>query len=475
MPSPPDSVRRKPPADSPAAPRLRGNSHEKRVIALLEALFTHMPAPGADRGPAADLLLDTYLDAASPRKAEHFLAALRETPSPDLRALGWQRQCAFDAARGRFPSAWAAFHEATRLNPAAPALACLEVTTLMAEGRRDEARHKAGLWAMRLASNPARDFSDLIAHLHDMASHDPAVLTNDGPDQGHLISRILQRIDTWPAPVCHYRLREAAALSPDAGLARLEARWAAVSPFNDAAAPGAWVDMLLGERLSGQSFLILNDMAEMMRQAPVGNPASARALTRAFLLRGEALRGVVLDTLQAVDRPLPWRHPGNQPLLCLTADYARHFSAPGDGTVLAPLRWSVGVANPSDETGLRDLLVHCLASCGHAVEALAVADHANPDDSFSRHGRVLALLTLGQQDEARKALHECQTASPQIWKTLTATAPRKPRMTPGVYAIGGRDEAWIYRQNYLAFWKHAGALKWATGGQAPRPANDGEC
>ena len=233
--------------------------------------------------------------------------------------------------------------------------------------------------------------------------------------------------------------------------------------------------MLRGERLTGQSFLVLNDMAEMMQQAPVGNPASARALTRAFLLRGEALRRVVLDTLQAVDRPLPWRHPGNQPLLCLTADYARHFSAPGDDTVLAALRWSVGVANPSDETGLRDLLVHCLASCGHAAEALAVAEGANPDDSFSRHGRVLALFMLGQQDEARQALRDCQSTSPQIWKTLTATSPRKPRMTPGVYAIGGRDEAWIYRQRYLAFWKHAGALAWATGGQGPRPARDGEC
>ncbi|MBL8457858.1 MAG: hypothetical protein JNM92_00700, partial [Zoogloea sp.] len=77
MPSPPDTVRRKPPANSPDTPRPRGNSHERRVIALLEALFTHLPAPGTDRGPAADLLLDTYLDAASPRKAEYFLAALR--------------------------------------------------------------------------------------------------------------------------------------------------------------------------------------------------------------------------------------------------------------------------------------------------------------------------------------------------------------------------------------------------------------
>ncbi|MDD2988436.1 MAG: hypothetical protein PHI64_05675 [Zoogloea sp.] len=462
MPSPPDTVRRKPPADSPATPRLGGNSHERRVIALLEALFTHLPAPGTDRGPAADLILDTYLDAASPRKAEHFLAALRETPSPDLRALGWQRLCAFDAARGRFPSAWAAFDEAARLNPAAPALACLEVTTLMAEGRRDEARHKAGLWAMRLASNPARDFSDLIAHLHDMASHDPAVLTDDGPDQQRLIDRILQRIDAWPAPVCHYRLREAAALSPDPGLSRLEARWAAVSPFNDAATAGAWVDVLLGERLSGQSFLVLNDMAEMMQQAPVGNPASARAVTRTLLLRGEALRRVVLDTLHATDRHLPWRHPGNQPLLRLAADHARHFAAPGDDTALAALRWSVQVANPDDEAGLRDLLVHNLASCGHAAEALVVAAHAKPDDSFSRHGRVLALFSLGRLDEAQQALRECQANSPRIWATLSAAAPRKPKMRPGVYTVGGRDEAWIYRQAYLGYWTHTGALAWAA-------------
>lgn len=462
MPKPPPVLRLGPAPDNLPVTRTRsGRRHEERIITLLEALFPQLPGP--DPVPAADLILDTYLDAASTRQAERFLAALCNTGITRLRALGWQRQCAFDTARGRFSAAWAAYREATRLDPASPALACLEVTTLMAEGRRDEARRTADLWAARLSSNPPRDFSDLIAHLHDMARHDPAVLTDAGPDDGRVIERMLLHIDTWSAPACHYRLRKAASLAPNPALARLEADWTAVSPFNETTAPGAWLDVFLGDHLCGQSFLILNDMAEMMQQAPVGNPASARALTRAFLLRGEALRGVVLDTLQAVDRPLPWRHPGNQPLLCLTADYARHFSAPGDDTVLAALRWSVGVANPSDETGLRDLLVHCLASCGHAAEALAVAEGANPDDSFSRHGRVLALFMLGQQDEARQALRDCQSTSPHIWKTLTATAPRKPRMTPGVYAIGGRDEAWIYRQRYLAFWKHAGALAWATG------------
>lgn len=468
----------RPPADKPAvppaSPKQRGHSHEHRVIALLEALFSALPAPGNAPAPGADLLVDTYLDAATPRQAEHFLGALQRTPSTALRALGWQRQCALEAARGRFAAAWAAFHEATRLSPAAPALACLEVTTLMAEGRREEARSTAGLWAERLASNPEQDFSDLIAHLHDMARQDPTAPTDNGPDDGHLIERLLQQVDAWPAPACHYRLHKATALAPDRALARLESRWASVSPFNDAAAPGAWLEIFPGDPLCAQSFLVLNDMAEMMRQAPAGKPASPRALTRALLLRAEALRRVVLEALQACEQPLPWHHPGNQPLLCLAADHARHFAAPGDDTALAPLRWSVLIASPGDETGLRDLLVHSLVSCGHAAEALAVADCAGPDDTFSRHGRVLALLALGRLDDARNALHACQAGSPLIWKTLSAPAPRKPKIRPGVYTVGGRDEAWIYRQAYLGYWQHAGALAWATGAQ-PGPARGGEC
>lgn len=468
----------RPPGDSPAnrspAPKRRGNSHEHRVIALLEALFSALPTPGHAPASSADLLVDTYLDAATPRQAEHFLAALRHASPTALRALGWQRQCAFDAARGHFAAAWAAFHEATRLSPGAPALACLEVTTLMAEGRRDEARSTARLWATRLASNPARDFSDLIAHLHDMAHHDPAVLTDNGPDDGRLIERLLQHIDAWPTPACHYRLHKSIALAPRRALAGLESRWAMVSPFNDDAAPGAWLEMFLGEPLCAQSFLILNDMAEMMRQAPVGKPASTRPLTRALLLRGEALRQAVLEGLRACHQPLPWHHPGNQPLLCLTADHARHFAAPGDNTALTPLRWSVQIASPDDETGLLDLLVHTLTSCGHAAEALAVADQAGPDDAFSRHGRVLALFALGRLDEAGKALGDCQADSPLIWKTLVSPAPRKPKMRPGVYTVGGRDEAWIYRQTYLDYWRHAGALAWAANTQ-PGPAHGGEC
>ena len=99
-------------------------------------------------------------------------------------------------------------------------------------------------------------------------------------------------------------------------------------------------------------------------------------------------------------------------------------------------------------------------------------DHPIIAGTWNLNGDIL--LALGRLDDARNALHACQAGSPLIWKTLSAPAPRKPKIRPGVYTVGGRDEAWIYRQAYLGYWQHAGALAWATGAQ-PGPARGGEC
>ena len=452
-----------PDSTTPAKPaNPRRSSPEAHLTHMLADLVGHLPPLGSPAGPAADLLLDTYLDAASPRQAERILNALQHAPQAALRALGWQRRCALEAARGCFPAAWAAFREAAGLDPEAPALACLEVTTLMAEGCRNEARDRAAQWAARLADSPDQDFSDLIAHLQDMARHDPAVVTSDGPDARQLVEDLLQRADAWPAPACHYRFDEkSAGLAPLPKLARLEARWARVSPFNEAASPGAWLDVLLLDPLCAHSFLVLDDMVGMLQQLPMLNPASRRALLRSFLLRAESLRRVVLDTLDAADRPLSWHHPGNRPLLTLATEHAHLLAAPGDGRVLDALRWSVGTASPADEAGLRPLLIHMLATCGHADEALALAEQASPDDSVARHGRVLALFALGRHEAARDALGDCLAARPRIGQTLLATQPRRPPRAetgkPGSYG-----EAWRYRETYQPYWQHSGALAWAA-------------
>ena len=147
------------------------------------------------------------------------------------------------------------------------------------------------------------------------------------------------------------------------------------------------------------------------------------------------------------------------------------------------MRWSVTTANPTDNTGLRERLIHGLVATGRAEEAIAIAA-AYPDDFAStEYGRVLAHFAAGQPDVAEATLHRAFERFPKVWKMLHAANPKRPRSkNPGYITIGGDDEAWEYRASHLDLWRSTGALKWSMGirmpstskVKAPPPAPDGQ-
>ena len=129
------------------------------------------------------------------------------------------------------------------------------------------------------------------------------------------------------------------------------------------------------------------------------------------------------------------------------------------------MRWSVNIANPTDNTGLREILIHALVAAGQANEAIAIAGRYPDDFASTEYGRVLALFAAGRLDEAEAALKLAAARSPKVWKMLHAANPKAPRINPHGITVGGDDEAYEYRKHHLELWRATGALKVGCGYQ----------
>ena len=367
--------------------------------------------------------------------------------------------------RGDYADAWSAFREAQRLTPNEPALSHLEVLVLVSEGRRAEAQARAKFWAARLSRDPEYDHSDLIRLLHDLADGGDASLLRTLPLGRGPLTDLAEIVAHWPEPASHYQLSGGDELNPKKDLAKLELDWMDLVEEGDFES----AILFLGEEpLAGQSFRILRDVSEMVGALPENLPGSADALGRQVLERGEALRRLVLGRLKALKKELPWGFLDNRPLLTLVSYYIQEFAETRPAETLDLMRWSVNIANPTDNIGLRQDLIHTLVATGQADEAIAIAARYPNDFASTEYGRVLALFAGGRLDEAETALKQAAEKSPKVWKMLHAANPKRPASkNPGYITIGGNDEAYEYRQNHLDLWRLTGALKWGAGIKLP--------
>jgi tetratricopeptide (TPR) repeat protein len=437
----------------------------KKAVSLLEKLFVHVDQLDGRAELAADTLLNAYLEINAPRKKQKFIDTLKAAPDKALASAGWQRQTTVYSDRGDYADAWSAFREAQRLTPNEPALSHLEVLVLVSEGRRTEAQARAKFWAARLIRDPDYDHSDLIRLLHDLADGGDASLLRTLPLGRGPLTDLAEIIAHWPEPACHYQLSGGDELNPKKDLAELELDWMDLVEEGELES----AILFLGEEpLAGKSFRILRDVSEMVGSLPENLPGSADALGRQVLERGEALRRLVLGRLKALKKELPWGFLDNRPLLTLVSYYIQEFAETRPAETLDLMRWSVNIANPTDNIGLRQDLIHTLVATGQADEAIAIAARYPNDFASTEYGRVLALFAGGRLDEAETALKQAAEKSPKVWKMLHAANPKRPASkNPGYITIGGNDEAYEYRQNHLDLWRLTGALKWGAGIKLP--------
>jgi hypothetical protein len=223
-------------------------------------------------------------------------------------------------------------------------------------------------------------------------------------------------IARWPEPACHYQLSGGVELTPKKDLTELELDWM------DRVEEGDFESaiLFLGEEpLAGQSFRILRDVSEMIGALPENLPGGGDALGRQVLERGEALRRLVLGRLKAFKKELPWGFLDNRPLLTLVSYYIQEFAETRPEETLDLMCWSVNIANPTDNIGLRQDLIHTLVATGLADEAIAIAARYPDDFASTEYGRVLALFAGGRLDEAETALKQAAEKSPKVKKCCT--------------------------------------------------------
>ena len=439
----------------------------KKAISLLERYFTNLDKLDSRAEWAADTLLNAYLETNAPRKKQKFVDALKAATNKDLRSCGWQRQATIDSDQGNYIGAWDAFREAQRHAPNAPALSHLEVLLLLSEGRDVEAKARADFWIARLQRDAKYDHSELITVLRNLVGSDAGKLQTLHVARGPL-GMLADAVANWPAPACSYRLVGGCELEPKVELARLEGRW---MDLRQTADPDDVIAFAAQFPLAGQSFMVLRDLSEIALMLDPGVPGSREALSRQILQRGEALRQAVLSKLKAQNRELPWGFLNNRPMLTLVQYFIDALEKTSPGECLALMRWSVTVANPTDNTGLRGPLIHKLIELGKPREAIDIAA-AYPDDFAEiEYGRVLALFVDQQAEAAQASLRKAVERWPKAWKMLHAANPKQPRSkNPGYITVGGDDEAWHYRIDHRDLWQSTGALRWGAGVRISQPA-----
>lgn len=171
----------------------------------------------------------------------------------------------------------------------------------------------------------------------------------------------------------------------------------------------------------------------------------------------------MLEKLKALKKELPWGFLNNRPMLTLLEYYVDAFADTRPDACLDLMRWSVSIANPTDNTGLRERLIHTLVAVGRAEEAIDIAAAYPNDFASTEYGRVLAYFAAGKPEAAAVALKQTIEAHPKVCKMLHAANPKKPRSkNPGFITVGGDDEAWEYRAAHLELWRSTGALKWSA-------------
>ena len=461
--------------------------HADTATFLLVPLLSEVKKLDARHEAAFDILSDAYVQLGMPEQRVELVERVMQASDLTLRSAAMHRRCTIYSTASDWPAAWKLFAQAERLQPNNPALSHLEVLMLASEGQTEHAKERARYWLARLA-RPAQKSGDdpLVDFLHMMSEDPDAVLAmirgegeadNDGflnKEALEWLTALLDVIAALPAPKCLYRLHpeqgDAGALQASPELLALEQQWRTVfhrnveSEENSPWENTEWLDWLTAKPenlLAWQSFAILEDISALMDETPAA-PALGdvfEEIAARLQAHATSLLEVVIADNKAQGCRLAWCYEENRPALRLVENCIAVLDDVGEELRL--LEWLVGTLNPSDNRGLRESLARVLVENGRTAEALALCERY-PDDGLAGmlYAKVLALHQLGRFDDASAALAVACEKRPEVLRTLIATDPSAPDLDFDHITVGGKDEAWYYRMDWLKVWARLGGLGW---------------
>ncbi len=491
--------------------------HPGRTVALLEPLFAEPEELDGRFDAALDVLSDAYERLDHWHKGRAFLEHIARDGNRELRAAAWQRLCTQHLDEGDFAAAQAAFAEAQRNAPDSARTAVLEITLLAAQRKDAVAALRAHFWRRKLerAGFKEEPFMDFLAQAASdpqaalVASHaeslDPPLLQlrdwiegiagRPLPDYS-LEAQAKAAGDVPPeqlplfseADFCGGRLpsdgtSDAVRLRPPRPVRQVEAAWhqvyPAIKPYStqlalmddgDPWAGEGWLRFLARHPQAADSLDILDDLATALYEHPESSlPWIARLLLLPLLTRAEAIVDRALPS--GSGRHIPWSDERNRPALRLLFRlYLWHTETGAEGAATTTLERLLAL-NPQDNHGVRAELMNHLLRRGEDQRALDLARDF-PGDILAdlAYGEVLALYRLGDQTQARRALHTAVGRLPRIPHYLTRKRIKQPApggpSGRGAAAIlglapGGEDQAWLYREAMRDVWEaEPGILAW---------------
>jgi hypothetical protein len=256
---------------------------------------------------------------------------------------------------------------------------------------------------------------------------------------------------------------------------RLEDKWRRVFPADkpmltelgvsetDAWEPDAcdaWLDFLETHPEAWDSLDILDDVAAALHDEEARMPEALHGtLSRPLAERGHAIVARAVGE-QAVT--LPWAMMHNRPRLRLTALLIHICGSRREAQRAADLmQWMLRV-NPHDNHGYRCELTNHLLRSRHDQDALDLIGRYPGDmHAETAYGATLALLRLGREAEARAALLRALQTNDFVPEYLCQESVRRPKFAPHGVSYGGRDQAWLYREQARDLWLATpGALDW---------------
>lgn len=460
----------------------------RRAIALLEPWFADNRKLDKRHAPMFQLLMELYLHQHHPRKRKRLLEEVCSSQDPVLKSEGFQSHATIEVDNGNVDQAWHYFTRAQQLTPNNPDLALLEIILHCTQGNEVQAKARARFWLARLQRDPSspQEFLDTLAQ----CTKDPMGTLFDAtqPPGESPVLTLLALLADAPKPRVRHRLETfseedalEAALVPKPTLAKAEALWHQQVPSSKPSMTylqagnrelwdraETWLSLLQAHPVLLDSFTVLDDLflavETILEQSPDAVTKPLLLLQQALLERANTLLAVQLgqhDSRKTLQ--LPWAIWENRPALRLLAQRACMLEALDDEpyeAYRAQLEQLLAL-NPNDNHGFRSELSTLCIATGNPQRAIELAT-AYPDDMLCPLplNRILAMYMTGDSGKALHQLSQAADTFPVALKMLLAKSPRQPAFSEHGITLGGKDEAWLYRESTLHIWQQSGALTW---------------
>lgn len=484
--------------------RFRESGRWRALVKLVEPLFDGGPNEmrskrDSRRSRHLASLIDPLCDAydalyKTDRKKRDLLTRLATHDSSAIRMESNLRLAAWLHDQGDVDRAWSAWQRAVRAEPDHPSPAALEITMLCSEGRTDQASRRADFWLRRFR-HLTDEFPELIGFLED-ARDDPQralVASSQGavdPQLAELVAWISSHHErALPAyrwvPIDapdDLEMRDAHELEAPRKCARVERSWQRVvaieKPFSTEwlpfeiegawLSPDRWLAWLQKTPAALDSLSIIDDLLSLILAAE----DSAFPFVRAEGVQPLIARGLaILEASQPEadgEATLPWLISENRPALRILSHAIAFEPDPSHPDTQRLIDWYLKL-NPNDNHGWRCIAVNQLLVDGKDEAALKLAE-SYPDDMHAEvaFGRVLALYRLGRQGEAIEHALKAAEELPLVLDYLYKNKVRPPRIDPLGVMLGGKDQAWLYRDAMRETWMRAEGMREWLGGLRKR-------